>query len=144
MEKGEEKVSKFSGGLNIIMRLDELWKNCARFKRNGEYSKWNDELDTIWLELVRDLDEDEYYDKKNEDGTVKEGYETKFNKFEEKLKDFLPFQDHFKGFKKPSSEILRNRNQQYKILMEKQIFLARLENQIGKGTSWAEKEDDWD
>jgi len=26
--------------------------------------------------------------------------------------------------------------------MEKQLFLARLENEVGKGTSWGEQEDD--
>ena len=30
-----------------------------------------------------------------------------------------------------------------KILMEKQLFLARLENTLGKGTSWEDEDDDF-
>lgn len=145
MEKNEERVSKYSSGLNIIMRLDELWKNCAKFKRKGQFYNWNNELDTIWLELVRDLDESEYYDKKNDKGVViEEGHETKFNKFDKELKKYLPFMDSFKGFGNPSNDEIKNRENQYEILMKKQIFLARMENKVGKGTSWTEKEDDWD
>jgi len=140
--EGEKKVSKFSSGLNIIMRLDELWKNCANFKRRGEYSKWNEELDTIWLELARDIETDEYEDVEEDGKIKKEGLKTKFKKFDKKLKELLPFQDYFKGFSEPSLEVLKKRSKQYELLMEKQIFLARLENDIGKGTSWGEKEDD--
>jgi len=143
-EEIEKKTSKYSSGINIIMRLDELWKNCAKFKRNGQYSKWNDELDTIWLELARDLDGDEFHDQENDEEGAIVGYKTKFKEFDKKLKKFLPFQDYFRGFKKPTKEDLENRENQYEILMEKQLFLARLENHIGKGTSWGEKEDDWD
>ena len=32
----------------------------------------------------------------------------------------------------------------WEILMEKQLFLARLENELGKGTSWNSGEDDFD
>jgi len=141
----ENKVSKFSSGLNIIMRLDMLWKNCQSLKRAGKYSSWNEELDTIWLELARDIDGEVYLDKKNKDGKViEEGYETKFNKFDERLRKFLPFDDNLRSFNKPEDEIHKRRNDQYEILMKKQLFLAKLENEVGKGTSWGEREDDWD
>ena len=143
MESGENKVSKFSSGLNIIMRLDELWKNCAKFKRNGQYSKWNDELDTIWLELARDLKESEFYDQKDDLEEIIIGYKTRFKEFDKKLKKFLPFHDSFKGFKKPTKEDLENRENQYEILMEKQLFLARLENHLNKGTTYEEEDDDF-
>jgi len=143
MESGENKVSKFSSGLNIIMRLDELWKNCAKFKRNGQYSKWNDELDTIWLELARDLKESEFYDQKDDLEEIIIGYKTRFKEFDKKLKKFLPFKDYFKGFKKPTKEDLENRENQYEILMEKQLFLARLENHLNKGTTYEEEDDDF-
>lgn len=140
-EENEKKTSKFSAGLNIIKRLDKLWINCANFKREGKYLLWNEELDTIWLELARDLEEINDIDSENE---KEEGYETKFKKFDNELKDVLPFKDNYKGFQKPTKKDLENRNKQYEILMRKQLFLARLENKIGKGTSWGEQEDDWD
>lgn len=65
-----KKVSKFSSGLNIITRLDSLWKKCQELKRNGRYSDWNDELDTVWLELARDLSPNDYTDKKDEKGNI--------------------------------------------------------------------------
>ena len=45
MEIEEVKVSKHSSGVSIIIRLDQLWKNCFSYKRNGQYRKWNEELD---------------------------------------------------------------------------------------------------
>lgn len=149
----EEKVSRFSSGLNIILRLDQLWKNCHTFKRSGFYYRWNEELDSVWLELARDLSPFDYYDL-NEDGKIiqdrekdkdkikKKGYLSQFEEFDKKLKEVMPFGDTGgKGFDKPTEKQIQNRNKQYKILMEKQLFLARLENEIGKGTSWEEEDE---
>ena len=90
----ENKLSKFSSGLNILGRLDFLWRNCQDFKRKGKYSDWNDELDTIWLELARDIKPEDYKDKKDEQGKlIEEGYETIFNKFDKDMREHLPFED---------------------------------------------------
>ena len=140
----ENRTSKFSSGLNIISRLDELWKMCHKFKREGKYADWNDELDTVWLELARDLDEKEYNDELNEKKEViSKGYKSKFNEFENKLKSLLPFNDNMRGFSKPDDGDIKRRNEQYKILMEKELFLRRLENFVGKGTAWDDDEDDF-
>lgn len=150
----EEKISRFSSGLNIIQRLDQLWKNCHSFKRNGLYYKWNEELDSVWLELARDLSPEEYYDL-DEDGNViynnlrnkkidKKGFKSRFDSFENELTPLLPFIDSGQGgFTSPSETAITKRNKQYKLLMEKQLFLARLENEIGKGTSWEEEDEDF-
>lgn len=151
----EKKVSKFSSGINILMRIDFLWKNCHNYKRNGIYGKWNEELDSVWLELARDLKPEEYYDldedekpiyENNEGKKVsKKGYKSKFDSYEQELAKFMPFTDFGStGFQKISKEAILNRIKQYKLLMEKQLFLSRLENEVGKGTSFAEQEDDWD
>lgn len=141
--ESENKVSKFSSGLNIIMRLDILWRNCQSFKRSGRYSDWNDELDTIWLELARDLPSREYEDQTDEDGEVIKGYKSQFEEFDKRLIKFLPFDDVMIGFDKPSKESIRRRNEQYQILMEKQLFLARLENKLNKGTTYEEEDEDF-
>jgi len=155
MEEEEQKVSRFSSGLNIILRLDNLWRNCHHFKRTGQYAKWNEELDSVWLELARDLKPDKYYDidkdgniihdpKNNKDKIYRKGYKSKFEEFEEKLKKLMPFTDSgFDGFQKPTEDMVKRRNKQYKLLMEKQLFLARLENEIGKGTTWEDEDDDF-
>ncbi|MEM4325861.1 MAG: hypothetical protein QXU40_00985 [Candidatus Pacearchaeota archaeon] len=140
---GEETIirSKFSSGLNIVIRLDNLWRRCHEFKRNGQYAKWNEELDTIWLELARDLFERRDITSESEEFKKAEKI---FNGFEEELSKFLPFTDGGLGFKKPDKDLIRRRNAQYKILMKKQLFLARLENYLGKGTTEKESEDDWE
>ncbi len=144
MEENEEKKSKYSSGLNIITRLDFLWRVCEQYKRNGRYFNWCEELDTIWLELARDLNDKEYDDEIKDKKVIKEGYESKFKKFDEELKQQLPFCDSGKGFSKITQEEITKRNKQYEILMKKQLFLARLENHLDKGTSWNESEDDFD
>ena len=140
MEGEENKTSKFSSGLNIIMRLDVLWKNCQDFKRKGNYSSWNDELDTVWLELARDLTEKDYEDDKE---SKAKGLKSKFDVFDESLKKELPFNDSQLGFKEPDKEIFKRRNNQYNLLMEKQLFLERLENKLDKGTTYEEEDDDF-
>ena len=140
--EGEKKVSKFSSGLNIITRLDLLWRNCQDFKRNGRYSDWNDELDTIWLELARDLSQEDF-DDKEKDGKIIKGYKSQFEEFEKELQKELPFHDSNVGFQSISKDTIKKRNNQYKILMRKQLFLARLENELDKGTTYETEDDDF-
>ena len=155
MSEEEKKQSRFSSGLNIIQRLDILWKNCLNFKRSGRYKDWNDELDSVWLELARDLSKTEYYDldndgkiiydsEKDKNKIVTKGYKSEFQEYENDLKKFMPFMDSGNvGFKKVTPEMNIKREKQYKLLMDKQLFLARLENEVGKGTSWEEEDDDF-
>lgn len=144
-QEAEERRSKYSSGLNIINRLDELWRNCHQYKRTGKYSQWNDELDTIFLELARDISPADFAESKDkETGDRIEGYGTKFSKFDEELKKLLPFSDSGNGFDNPEKDRIIKRNKQYLLLMKKQLFLARLENELDKGTSWSEAEDDFD
>jgi hypothetical protein len=144
MENEDKKVSKFSSGLNIIMRIDILWKNCQEFKRKGRYADWNDELDTIWLELARDIKPEDYKDKLDELGKViSQGYESKFKQFDKDIKQYLPFNDSLIGFDKPDKDVYIRRNEQYKILMEKQLFLSRCENELNKGTTYEDEDDDF-
>lgn len=151
MEQTEKKISRFSSGLNILMRLDSLWKDTHKHSRGGQFQHWNDDLDRIWLELARDLKQDEYYDI-NKDGEVekekgkvfKEGYKTQFEAFDKKLKDLMPFEDSGSiGFIPPDKSIKKKRSEQYQVLMEKQLFLARLENELGKGTTYEDEDDDF-
>lgn len=139
-EKETEKKSKFSSGLNIVMRLDELWKDTHKHSRNGEYGLWNTDLDRIWLELARDLKEED--EEKVNQTSYNEANE-KFKGFEGEIADVGNFEDtindNFKGLTK---EDVKKRNSQYNLLMKKQLFLARLENELGKGTTYSEGDDD--
>ena len=134
MEQEEDKkISKHHGSVSIIIRLDSLWRDTHAHSRNGLFSKWNADLDRIWCELARDLRNEGFKDKKE-----------LFDKFDEDLSKEGDFNDGgSEGFKKITKNEREKRAKQYKILMEKELFLRRLENELGKGTAY-EDEDDYD
>ncbi len=143
MEENEEQIkSKYSSGINIILRLDQLWKDTHLHSRIGVYSKWNSDLDCIWLELARDYkDDDKDKDTNGEKGNFK-NIKEEFDSFDTEIKAKGGFKDKKpEGFKKLSPEEIESRDEIYKILMKKQLFLARLENKLGKGTTLDEGDD---
>lgn len=145
-EKEENKISKYNSGVFIIQRLHNLWLDANEHSRKGQFSKWNKDLDRIWLEIARDLSDDKLEDKKNNKGEKIEGYKTNFNKFKERLKGTGALSDSFgTDFEVPSKREIDNRDEQYETLMEKEFFLRRLENETGKGTKFEDlSEDDMD
>lgn len=58
-EDHELKQSKFNTGVAIAMRLNDLWNRCNIAYRSGNFPQWNSILDTIYLELSDDVDEDD-------------------------------------------------------------------------------------
>jgi len=134
-EEEDQKLSKYSSGINILKRIDILWRDTHSHSRAGMFYNWNMDLDRIWLELARDLKE-KPKDKNLKYDTVK----TAFDEFDEKLKNLDD--NSSTGFQPPSTGDIKQRSDQYKTLMEKQLFLARLENQIGKGTTTEDEDDD--
>lgn len=140
MPEDEDKVQRYSSGLNIVIRLDSLWKDTHLHSRAGQYAKWNADLDRIWLELARDLNEGTNDKEKSEFQKRQE----ELDKFDNYLGKLMPFDDSGeKGFTPPTAEMLSRRNKQYKVLMSKQLFLARLENELGKGTTYEDEDDDF-
>jgi hypothetical protein len=142
-EEQESKISKYNSGVAQLYRLDGLWKDVNNHSRQGLYSKWNEDLDRIWCELARDLPEEEK--KVAEDKKIPPFKETKekFDVFDTNLKTQGNFQDTAPaGFVEVSKEIKQKRNEHYKILMEKELFLRRLENKLGKGTAWGDEDED--
>jgi hypothetical protein len=135
MEEQEQKLSKFSGAINILIRLNNLWTDSHNHSRAGLFKRWNSDLDRIWIELVGDLSVKIFEDKKKE-----------FDSFDDKLFKLGEFQDHINdGFECITKDQIEKRNKQYKILMEKELFLKRIENEFGKGTKWDDgDEDDFD
>lgn len=146
----ESKISKYNSGIAQLYRLDGLWKDVNNHSRQGLYAKWNEDLDRVWCELSRDLREKKENEKEMDEDKKKipnfEDTKEKFDVFDKNLKEQGNFQDTAPaGFIEVSKEIKQKRNEQYKILMEKELFLRRLENKLGKGTAWGEEdEDNWD
>jgi len=131
-DNSDKQTSKFSSGINQLMRMDQLWKDSNSYSVAGLYSKWNTKLDVIWRELARDLSDKIYEEKK-----------TLFDAFDNRLGKSGPFMDNGSDtFNDPSSENMKTRSEQYKILNEKELFLRRLENFLGKGTTWDDDDDD--
>lgn len=131
-EQAEQKVSKFSGGVNIQIRLNSLWIDSHNHSRSGLFNKWNCDLDRIWIELGGDLPEKEY-----------EEYLKKFDKHDKELSCSGCFDDNLADeFKVPDKNVLNKRNKQYKLLMDKELFLKRVEKHLGKGTSWDDEDED--
>jgi hypothetical protein len=138
MEENEQKTSKYSSGININLRLDQLWKDTHNHCRENNFKLWNLDLDCIWAELARDLKQD-----KNKNGKTYAEINKDFNGFEEKIVQIGGINDSgAKGFKGVSQDDIKKRNEHYKILRDKQIFLARLENSLGKGTSFDDDDED--
>jgi hypothetical protein len=137
-EQNEQQLSKYSSGVNINLRLDQLWKDSHLHSRSGKFYLWNLDLDCVWSELARDLKEKDTDQEKQ----FKE-IEKKFKTFDESLKKTGNIKDKKpEGFEEPTKTETDNRNKQYEILRSKQIFLARLENKLGKGTTYEDDDDD--
>jgi hypothetical protein len=126
------RTSKYNSGIAQIYRLDALWKDSNKHSRAGQYNKWNLDLDNLWRELAKDIDEKKYGDKKK----IFDGFETR-------LATQGTFNDNGKkGWEDMKDEDTKKRNQQYEILNEKELFLRRLENEVGKGTAWDNGDED--
>jgi hypothetical protein len=128
-----EKTSKYNSAFDQLRRIGVLWQTISIDVRNGNYLHWNINLDRLWMELVGDLDENSDEEKK-----IKE-----INK---KILAISPLvQTTGKTFNKISEAHIARVSKQYLILVEKEIFLRRLQNKQGKGTAWKdESEDDFE
>ena len=125
-------ISKHSSGVSIIIRINGLWEDANASSCSGQYSKWNTKLDVIWRELARDILESDYDEKKKG-----------FDSFDTKLIKTGQFIDSGSDtFDSISSDIMKKRAEQYKILNDKELFLKRLENKLGKGTTFSDGDED--
>jgi len=125
-----EKLSKINSAALINLRLTNLWIDANNHSRKGEYSSWNADLDCVWRELGGD--------------TTKKGEEPKdFMEITKRLSKVSPLSNwkSEKGFAEISKDDLTKQNKQYQLLMEKELFLRRLQNKQGKGTAYEDDDD---
>jgi len=120
----EPKLSKYNGAIAQLYRLDMLWQDAHRHARKGNLKGWNLDLDRIWCELAADATQKKK-DKKEED---EDSDEEKFVEFHKRISN---------SFKAKDWEEL------YHTLLEKEIFLRRLQNKQGKGAAYEESVDDY-
>ena len=128
----EQKVSRFNAAALINLILSDLWKDSYRHSRAGEFSKWNADLNCLWMELAGDVqpgsDEEKAY----------EIIETELANA-----GALNSGKKVTGFKTVSKDDMVSHSKQYRILMKKAVMLKRLQNKQGKGTAYQDSADDY-
>lgn len=126
-EQVTQQTSKYNSAVEQLKRIGGLWDKAHVRSLSGDLNAWNKVLDKIWSELARDFSPD--------DPRVNE-----FNSFSKLLsKTGNLGQPEIRGFTKHKND---HAHEQYIILLNKEIWLGRLQNDLGKGTSWADEEED--
>ena len=128
MESQEsDRKSKYNAAISQLYRLDELWRECHKQKRNYNLFLWNIALDSIWSELSEDS--------KTED-------ENEFNRYNKILiinGFFIRFQPV--GFETIKNEEVEKQAINYQILLSKEVWLRKLQNKQGKGAVYEDSMD---
>lgn len=131
-EQEQKVVSDYNAAALINQRIQNSWTVIIKYRREGKFHLWNNELDSIWGELSGDLEEKKDYPE----------WEAKLKEYDGKLAKLGNIIDNF-GFNNPTEEAKTNRILQYYILQEKHLFVKRLEKYLGKGTKFREGSDDY-
>lgn len=128
----EDKTSRINAAGIINITLENLWRDAYVALSRGDYTLWNRKLDAVWLILGGDV-------KKSSNE------EKKFNAMELKIYETGSLSNKKVGFESTKPDESSKRAIQYRLLMEKSLFLRRLQNSQGKGTAYiSEDEDDFD
>jgi len=126
----EKKISKINAAALINLTLERLWANAFNKQASGNLLGWNRCLDSLWLILGGDEDDDSIY--------VKE-----FNKIEIEIGNSGSLIHKKTGFALTSQDENKLISYQYRLLMKKSLFLRRLQNKQGKGTAYEDYSSDY-
>jgi len=122
-------VSKINAAGLINLTLENLWNEAFKVQGKNDLWAWNRKLDSLWLILGGDEDENS---KRVEE----------FNKIEESIGKTGSLSHKKVGFDAFNPDQLKVMSIQYQRLMKKSLFLRRLQNKQGKGTAYADPYDD--
>ena len=124
-DERKELISDFNEAKFQILRLHLLWQSCNSLSQSGKLIQWKWKLDIIWRELSVDAAEkDKSIDKD------KDKYFTRVKELNNSIAE---------------AEEQKNREELYKTLQKKEIFLRQLQEDAGKGSrKHAHDEDDMD
>lgn len=127
----EGRTSKYSGAIAQLYRIDDLWKDVHKHSRQGDFVKWNLDLDRLWSELSEDIKDNSPED-------------LEFKKINKVLADNGLFNmKRPVGFSSPSAKDLGSHGLMYVLLLRKEIFLRRLQNKQGKGAKYEDSIEDY-
>lgn len=125
------KISDYNSALFINQRINNLWNDANKHKRNGSFSDWNSDLDAMWCELAGDVDENSEEDKN-------------FKIINGRIKVVNPLINWgVQTMNKKTSDTYTRKAKQYAELMDKELFLRRLQNKQGKGTKYRDDMSDY-
>lgn len=141
MEETEQtnKLSFANSAYAQIYRTDEIKKRAQRHAANSNHFSWNIELDNLWRELAPDLPQK--FSKQPD--KIKLVY-SKLYEINKKIFTTYPLISGtgITGFNKITKERAQQISLQQQYLTEKEIFLGELQNELGKGTRWADEDSD--
>jgi len=126
VEENEQKTSRLNAAGLINSTLENLWNSAYNAMSNGNYILWNVKLDAIWAILGGDIADNDDEDKE-------------FKKINMTLYAYGTLKSKIgSGF---SSSPNPNNAIQYQLLLNKSVFLRRLQNKQGKGTAYSNEDD---
>jgi hypothetical protein len=131
-QEPEDKISRINTAGLTNINLENLWKDCYNAMAHGQLVLWNRKLDAIWSILGGDQKEGDDFDKEMKSINLALYKTGSLNHTK-------------KGFGSLSDKEAENMSLQYLYLNKKSLFLRRLQNKQGRGTAYAnEDEDDFD
>lgn len=110
----EIALSRYNEAGLQIMRLHEMWASCENYSTKGRLILWKWELDSIWRELIADVD-------KNPD---KDKIKKKNSLLKEKISK------------------ARSRSELYFYLNQRHEFLKIIQDKAGKGGAYHNLDED--
>lgn len=126
------RISKINAAGLINLLILELWKESYKHSRTGELSKWNACLNCLWMEFAGDV-------------LPGSDQEKEFKEIQNRLIQTGSLaKNTITGFAEAKQIDLIKSARQYLILMDKSVFLKRLQNKQGKGTAYYEESDSWE
>ena len=130
---------KLNSGEQVLLRMNDIWRKTHESIILNQYYNWDVLLDRAWCELVTLMDESEF-DKYFSD------YEELCNKISKLGTIEDDFEKKTSGFSDISKEDSELRNKQYKQIMEKEIFLRKIQAKVEKKVDVAKdvKREEWD
>lgn len=131
---GDMKKSKYNSAFAQLYRLDTLWQEAHKFGSTINYSKLNEILDRIWLELSADA---------QRTTKKKVGDEDKLETINQKLLTLCIYGiSEELRMEKPTlyNKIIL---MQKRLLMKKEMLLRKMQNDQGKGTAYEDSVEDY-
>lgn len=125
------KLSRINSAALVNSMLSNLWGDFFRHLRDSKFLNATNDLDCIWTILGGE--------KKVEGTDIEKNYKSIANK----AKDCMPFGilENIKGFNKINDKELKLLAKQKSFLLEKGLFLRRLQNSQGKGTAYQDEDE---